>query len=101
MAALVIGFGAYRVYLSFKPAPVDDKGKPQSRSLFAGGFYRMGGKTHLFVGIIYLLLGAALVATSFGFNPLGDSLGPSTEKPSKDNAPVKPGGVPVDQLPKK
>jgi len=97
-----MGFGAYRVYLSLKPAPAEDpKAKPQSRSLFAGGFYRMGSKTHLFVGIIYILLGGALVATSFGFNPLGDSLGPSTEKPTKDNAPAKPGSVPVDQLPKK
>jgi hypothetical protein len=101
VALLVIAFGCYRIYLSLRPEPPkDDKpvtGMP-SRSLFAGGFYRMGKRTHLFVGIIYLLLGGALIATSFGWNPLGDTFGPSTEKPTKDNAPTK-GGVPIDQVP--
>ncbi len=58
----------------------------------------MGKRTHLFVGIIYLLLGAALIATSFGWNPLGNTFGPDTEKPAKDNAPTKT-GVPIDQIP--
>ena len=103
VALLVIGFGSYRIWLSLRPEPPkEEDAKPvtgmPSRSLFAGGFYRMGKRTHLFVGVIYLLLGAALIATSFGFNPLGDAFGPTTEKPSKDNAPTK-GGVPIDQLP--
>lgn len=103
IAVLVIGFGSYRIWLAMRPEPPkqeDDKpvtGLP-SRSLFAGGFYRMGKRTHLFVGIIYLLLGAALIATSFGWNPLGNAFGPDTEKPSKENAPTK-GGVPIDQVP--
>jgi hypothetical protein len=104
IAALVIGFGSYRIWLSLKPQPpaepVDEGAKPRthSRSLFAGGFYRMGKRTHLFVGIIYLLLGAALIATSFGFNPFGNVFGADTEKPAKDNAPTK-SGVPIDQIP--
>jgi len=107
VALLVIGFGSYRIWLSLRPEPPKDDDKPvtdkpvtgmPSRSLFAGGFYRMGKRTHLFVGVIYLLLGAALIATSFGWNPLGNAFGPDTEKPSKDNAPTK-GGVPIDQVP--
>jgi hypothetical protein len=102
IAVVVIGFGAYRIWLSFRPAAAPAPDKPSrtpSRSLFAGGLYRMGGRTHLFVGIIYLLLGGALIATSFGWNPLGDTFGPPTETPSKDNAPAKAGSVPIDQMP--
>ena len=36
--------------------------------------------THLLVGVVYLLLGAALIATSFGWNPMGSS----TPAPSRD-----------------
>lgn len=97
-------FGGYRIWLAMKPesppAANAEGAKPptQSRSLFAGGFYRMGKRTHLFVGIIYLLLGGALIATSFGWNPLGNAFGPDTEKPTKDNAPTKT-GIPIDQIP--
>ncbi len=104
VALLVIIFGSYRIWLAMKPEPAKqpDEEAPQrpvpSRSLFAGGFYRMGKRTHLFVGIIYLLLGGALIATSFGWNPLGNAFGPDTEKPTKDNAPTK-SGVPIDQVP--
>ncbi len=104
VALLVIIFGSYRIWLAMRPEPAKqpDEEAPQrpvpSRSLFAGGFYRMGKRTHLFVGIIYLLLGGALIATSFGWNPLGNAFGPDTEKPTKDNAPTK-SGVPIDQVP--
>jgi hypothetical protein len=99
VALVVLGFGVFRVWLSFKPEKKEIK-TSHSRSVFAGGFARMGKRTHLFVGIIYVLLGVALIATSFGFNPLGDTFGSSTETPSKDNAPVKPGTIPIDRMPK-
>lgn len=94
VAALVIIFGAYRIYLATRPVSDEESGAPPRR-----GFYRMGKRTHLFVGIIYLLLGAGLIATSFGFNPFGNNIGPDTETPSKDKAPTST-GVPADQLPK-
>ena len=47
-----------------------------------------------------LLLGGALVATSFGWNPFGNLFGGETETPSKDKAPTKD-GIPVDGLPGK
>ena len=105
VAIIVLGFGAFRIYLALKPAAPAAPGEaepaavPPSRSMFAGGFYRMGKRTHLFVGIIYILLGIALVATSFGFNPLGGAFGPSTEQPSKDEAPTKSTTIRIDQLP--
>jgi hypothetical protein len=93
IAALVIIFGAYRIYLATRPTNENPE-EPRRR-----GFYSMSKRMHLFVGIVYLLLGAGLIATSFGFNPFGGSIGPSTETPAKDKAPTKT-GVPADQLPK-
>jgi hypothetical protein len=98
IALLVIAFGSYRIWLATRPKREDGE---QPRSLLGGGFYRMSPRAHLAIGVIYLLLGASLVATSFGWNPFGGLFGPKTEEPSKDNAPVKPGSVPTDQLPKK
>jgi len=93
VAALVTVFGAYRLFLAFRRTDENEaKSKPRS------GFYRMSKRTHLLVGIVYLLLGAGLVATSFGWNPFGSSIGPSTEAPSKDKAPTKT-SVPIDKLP--
>jgi hypothetical protein len=95
IAALVIVFGAYRLWLAFR-ATDDDEAKSKPRS----GFYRMSKRTHLLVGIVYLLLGAGLIATSFGWNPFGSSIGPSTETPSKDKAPTR-SSVPIDKPPTK
>ncbi len=93
VAVVVILFGAYRIYIATRPA--DEDAKPKSR------LYQMSKRTHLFVGVIYLLLGAGLIATSFGWNPFGNHIGPDTEKPSPDKAPAKSSTVPIDQLPNK
>jgi hypothetical protein len=95
VAALVIIFGGYRIYLATRRTDEDPAAQPGRR-----GFYSMGKRAHLFIGIIYLALGVGLIATSFGWNPFGSSIGPSTETPAKDKAPTK-GGVPIDQLPAK
>ena len=98
VAVLVLVFGAYRIRLALK------KPEPESQERGAGvmgrGFYRMSSRTHLLIGVVYILLGAGLIATSFGWNPLGNSFGPDTEKPAKDKAPTH-NGVPIDQLPTK
>ena len=60
----------------------------------------MGRRTHLLIGIIYLLLGGALVATSFGWNPFGTWFGGDGEEP----APAKDQpsrSIPIDQLPRR
>jgi len=67
IAALVIIFGSYRLYLATRPP--DESATPRR------GLYAMSKKMHLFVGVIYLLLGAGLVATAFGFNPFGGPTG--------------------------
>jgi len=82
VAALVIAFGGYRIFLAFKmPAPADSESEanestPASRPRAAqprflmGGMYRMSPRAHLFIGTVYVLLGAALLATLFGWKPL-------------------------------
>lgn len=95
VAILVIGFGLYRIRMALRKP--DAEADAKRASMMGGGFYKMSPRSHLFVGIMYLALGGALVATSFGWNPLGGMFGPKTEAPaSKDAAPAKPGSVPVD-----
>lgn len=94
IAVFVTAFGAFRIYLATrKPDPGTE---PPRRS----GFYRMGRRTHALIGVVYLLLGAALVATSLGWNPFGDYFAVDSKAPPKDEAPQR-APVPVDQLPAK
>jgi hypothetical protein len=97
IAAVVLTFGSYRIYLALRKREVNDEAAAKGGAM-GGGFYRMSPRSHLVVGVIYLLLGAALIATSFGVNPIGGLFGPSTETPSKDQAPSK-GGIPIDTIP--
>ncbi|MBA3817763.1 MAG: hypothetical protein H0X17_02645 [Deltaproteobacteria bacterium] len=73
IAAFVLGFGLYRLWLAAGKGPAN----PPSKQ----GLYTMGRRTHLLIGIVYILLGGALVATTFGWNPFGDLFGPGTEQP--------------------
>jgi len=90
-AILVAGFGAFRIYVALRKAPE----APAPR-----GFYRMGKRGHFFIGVMYLALGAALMATSFGWNPFGDYFSVDSKPPPSDEAPSKT-PVPRDQLPTK
>jgi len=96
-AIILIFWGGFRIRLGLKKPAPDAGGEAR---VMGGGLSRMSPRSHLFLGVIYVLFGVALIATSFGWNPLGNSMGPDTEKPSKDKAPTKT-GVPIDQLPKK
>jgi hypothetical protein len=95
VAAFVTLFGVYRIKLGLTLTPEQEAEAKQR-----GGLYGMGKRFHLFVGIIYVLMGAALTGMAFGWHPFGGAVGPATEAPSKDNAPTK-SGVPIDQLPAK
>ncbi len=99
VALFVLTFGGYRIWLGLHKDPPRDPDEPPPASLLGGGMARMSKRTHLIVGIVYVALGISLVATSFGWNPLASLMGPATEEPSKDNAPIKPGVVPVDHPP--
>jgi hypothetical protein len=53
----------------------------------------MGARTHLLVGVIYLLLGGALIATSFGWNPFGSNAPAPSTTPIKGGVEVSPGSA--------
>jgi hypothetical protein len=96
VALLVCGFGLYRIRLAFRADPTgagDEAARPRR------GLYAMRRRTHFLIGIIYLLLGGALIATSYGWSPVGNLFGPPTTTPTRDTAPARPGSIPVDQLP--
>jgi|MudIll2142460700_1097286.scaffolds.fasta_scaffold16344_3 uncharacterized iron-regulated membrane protein len=93
IAVFVTGFGAFRIYLATKKPDAEEA--PPRR-----GFYRMGRRTHALIGIVYLLLGAALIATTLGWNPFGSYFAVDSKSPPKDEAPSKT-TVPIDQLPTK
>lgn len=77
VAVLVIAFGSYRVYLAFFRTKVQEE---QARR--RGGMYGMPRRTQGLLGIVYLILGGALIATSFGWNPLSGLFGPKTQRPA-------------------
>jgi hypothetical protein len=90
VAILVIGFGVHRIRLSFRSEEAEARARQRK------GLYAMGRRTHRLIGVVYLLLGGALVATTFGWNPFGDLFGPATEV-SKDKPASR--SIPIDQLP--
>jgi hypothetical protein len=94
VAILVILFGVHRIRLSFR------SGDEEARARQRKGLYAMSGRTHRLIGIVYLLLGGALVAATLGWNPFGDLFGPRTEVPSKDKAPAG-SSVPIEPAPPK
>ena len=91
VAILVIVFGVHRVRLSFRSAEEEERARQRK------GLYSMGRSTHRLIGIVYLLLGVALVATTFGWSPFGGLFGPDTAAPKEKPATSKT--VPIDQLP--
>jgi uncharacterized iron-regulated membrane protein len=83
VALLVCVFGLYRISIAFRSDEEDSRARARK------GLYAMGRRTHFLIGVIYLLLGGALVATTYGWSPLGGAFGTGTEVPSKDAAPTK------------
>lgn len=92
VAILVIAFGVHRIRLSFRSEAQEEGARKRK------GLYAMSRRTHRLIGIVYILMGGALIATTFGWNPFGDLFGPATEAPPKDQAPTST-TVPIDQLP--
>jgi hypothetical protein len=91
VAALVIIFGLYRLRMATRSASDHERATaPGKKGLFA-----LPRRTHALIGVIYLLLGAALVATTFGWNPLGGMFAPSVPA-TPPTAPADPGAIRVE-----
>ena len=63
VAAVVILFGVYRLRLFLYGA---DKYADMTNR---GAMYRIPRRTHLFMGIVFIVLGGWLIATALGFGP--------------------------------
>ena len=95
IAALAFLWGGYRIRIALRSDDEDDRARGDGKR----GLFALARRTHLLFGVVYLLLGFMLVATTFGWNPLGGLIGPSTAPAAKDAAPAAPGSIPIDHLP--
>ena len=87
IAVLAFGWGGYRIRIGLRTDEADRTGKRGLRALTR--------RTHVLFGIVYLLLGAALVSAALGWNPLGSLFAPGADAP-----PTAP-AVPVELPPAK
>jgi hypothetical protein len=92
----VMLFGAYRIRLGLTWTAEQEEAAKRR-----GGLYAMGKRFHIFVGSIYIVMGTALLAMGFGWQPFGSSIGPGTATPATDKAPAKGNTIPLEQLPAK
>lgn len=80
IAGAVILFGCFRIYLAVA-GPSDDE-----RAKHRRGMYAMSRRQHGLVGVLFLLVAGALVATAFGWSPFA----PTPVKVSPGKAPAEP-----------
>jgi hypothetical protein len=87
VAAAVILFGIYRLWLAFG-GPSDEERAEARRGLLA-----MPRRQHGAIGIIFLLVAGALIATAFGWNPFQKKAPQPTAPVEKP--PAKGSAIPV------
>lgn len=63
VAGAVIVFGLFRIVMAMR---TDPETLAQRK-----GLYGRPRRTHVLFGVVYLLLGAFLIASAFGYNPFG------------------------------
>lgn len=87
IAGAVILFGFYRLYLALG-GPSDDERAARRSSL-----YRTPRWHHGLVGTLLVLVGGALIATAFGWNPVGTQAqqpAPVKARPAQGNVITLP-----------
>ena len=89
VAAAVILFAIYRLWLAFG-GPSDEERAEARRGLLA-----MPRRQHGLIGVIFLIIAGALIATAFGWNPFrrnqAQQTAPVGKEPNKGSAiPVTP-----------
>jgi len=68
VAAWVIAFGVFRIVVALRPRRSAGEGPNFMRR----GLYARAPRSHGLFGIVYLILGAFLIATGFGWAPVMD-----------------------------
>ncbi len=83
-AALIAVWGIYRIRIGMRSAEAEERATAKK------GLYALPRRTHLLIGIVYVLLGVGLAAIALGWRPLSFSFGgDETTKP----APPPPKGT--------
>lgn len=91
IAGAVILFAIYRLYLAFG-GPSDEERKAHRRGMLA-----MPRRQHGLIGVIFLIVGGALIATSLGWNPFrAEPEEAPVPAPVPGSAAQKPKGIVVD-----
>jgi hypothetical protein len=62
IGGLVTAFGVYRLLVARRSKADEEKARER------GGLYGLPRRTHLLVGIVYILMGAMLIAGAFGWS---------------------------------
>ena len=60
VAAMVVTFGLYRLNLARRSDDADERARKR------GGLYALPRRTHLLVGLLYLIMGVFLTAAALG-----------------------------------
>jgi hypothetical protein len=84
VAVVVILWGAYRIRIGLRSDEAEARAAEQK------GLFAMPRRTHLLIGVVYLLLGTGLVLVSFGWNPLRSAV--------EETAPADPPSETIFEL---
>ncbi|MEZ4401911.1 MAG: hypothetical protein R3B06_17915 [Kofleriaceae bacterium] len=76
LAALVLLFGCYRIWLAVGGPPDAERAKARS------GMLAMSRRSNGMVAILYLIVGGALMATAFGWQPFRRTSAPAADAPA-------------------
>jgi hypothetical protein len=89
VALWVISFGVFRIFVALKKRrqlasePAPDRPNFQKR-----GLYALSPRSHILFGVVYLLLGACLIAMGFGWQPqVGFA---ACREPAAESSPPSP-----------
>ncbi len=85
IAGAVILFGLFRMYLAFGGPSDEERAKRRT------GLYSMSRRQHGLVGVLFLLVAGALVATAFGWTPMAKKAPTPVEAPKHDPNSIRMG----------
>ncbi len=91
IAGAVILFGGFRLYLAFGGPPDEERANARR------GMYAMPRWQHGLVGVLFLVVAGALVATAYGWNPVAAKV---TAQPTKATPASGRGGNAITIEPK-
>ena len=75
VAAWVTAFGVYRLRVATQKRAREGEADPERPNFQRKGLFGRSARSHILFGVLYILLGGALVAMGFGWKPMIDPAG--------------------------